>query len=112
MEFDPQDLPYILLIFSGMLFYNLPIFMLFWLFYDDNRMLTIKKATKIQQINYRFLLFNIVLYIPYLYLYNLLTIIFDRLPPLWITIIPVICSWINIKLSNSLLDKAKENTEQ
>ncbi|SNS50415.1 hypothetical protein SAMN05446037_1011130 [Anaerovirgula multivorans] len=97
------------LLFAFKLIYNIPIVMFFWLHYDNNRILTIKKAEKIKQINNGFLIFNVVSYVPYFYMYYLLTIIYDRLPPLWITIIPIICSWVNIKLSNNFLKKATED---
>ncbi|SNS50442.1 hypothetical protein SAMN05446037_1011131 [Anaerovirgula multivorans] len=103
------------LVITFMLIYNIPIVMLLGvmflgLYYDDDRVLTIKKAEKIQQINNGFLKFNVVSYIPYFSMYNHFAIAYDRLRPVWwITIIPILCSWVNTKLSNNLLKKATEN---
>jgi hypothetical protein len=100
-----------ILVCGFVLIYNMPVIMFFWLFYDDNRILTVKKAQKIKQHSCTLLGANIVLYFPYLYVYNI-SIIGTKLPAIWPTIIPIIVSWVNIKLSNNLLNKAKENIEQ
>lgn len=103
---------WVILVNGLLLLYVLPIFIFFWLYYDDNRILTIEKAEKIKRFISGLLINNVLLYIPFFYSYAFLTTLYDKLPNIWPTFIPAIFSVINVSLSNGLVRKARNRVEK